>query len=265
MPKVIFFGTPDFVVPVLELLAKHVQVVGVVTAPDKPVGRKQILTPSPVTVATRRLGIPVVSTPLPEFDLGVVAAYNKILPSSVLSQARLGFLNIHPSLLPKYRGPSPVRSAILEGKTETGVTIIRLDAEMDHGPIVAQEHWQIPADATAPFCEAELFRIGADLLLRSLDAPGQPQDHTKATYTKKFTREDGRLDFSRPASELLNRIRALADNPGTWTTLLDGTILTILSAHIEHDTLVPDTVQLAGGKPMDWQSFLRGHPDTHLG
>ncbi len=261
--KIVFFGTPEFVVPVLRAIAQEHEVVGVVTAPDKAVGRKKVMTPNPVKIAAQELGIPMVSLEqLPELapDLCVVAAYNKIIPEKYLSIPRLGFLNIHPSLLPAYRGPSPVRSAILDGCAATGVSIIRLDAEMDHGPILAQEFWRIPSDAYAPFCEEELFRIGAQLLLRSLDNTPLSQDHTEATYTKKFTREDGRLDLTRPAQDTVNRIRALADNPGTWITLPNGKTLNILRAHLTDGKVVLDEVQLEGGKAMSWDNFQRGHP-----
>jgi methionyl-tRNA formyltransferase len=226
-PRIIFFGTPACAVPVLESLAKNFQVIGVVTASDRPVGRKKILTPSPVKVAASGLGIPIV--PFAEFadltpDLCIVAAYNKIIPASMLSLPRHGFINIHPSLLPAYRGPSPVKSAILDGCASTGVTIIALDQEMDHGPILAQASWSIPETADTDFCEAELFALGTRLLIDTIPgyitgalAPVQ-QDHSQATYTKKFTRDDGRLDWSQSAIRINDRIRALAANPGTWTT-----------------------------------------------
>jgi methionyl-tRNA formyltransferase len=278
MHRIVFFGTPDFAVPSLKKLSG---VVAVVTSPDKPVGRKQVLTPSPVKVAATDLGLPVLTPAtlkdenfLAQFsnlepDLCVVVAYGKLIPQKYLDVPRLGFVNIHPSLLPKYRGPSPIQSAILNGETETGVSIMLVDAEMDHGPVLAQEPWTIPSGFDAVMAENELSRVGAELLVRTLSkyANGaitpQPQDDSVATFTKKFTREDGKLDWSRPATETYNRIRALSANPGTWT-VVGGKTLNILSAHMADGKVVPDRVQLEGGKPMDWQAFLRGHPATVL-
>ena len=144
-----------------------------------------------------------------------------------------------------------------------------VDAEMDHGPVLAQEKWAMPSGFDAVMAEDELSRIGADLLARTIPdysegkVTPQPQDHAAATFTKKFTREDGKLDWSRPAVEIYNRIRALSANPGTWT-VVNGKTLNILSAHLADGKMIPDRVQLEGGKPMDWESFLRGHSDTVL-
>lgn len=272
-PRIVFFGTPAFAVPTLRKLhADGWPITAVVTAPDKPLGRKQVLTPSPVKVAATELGIQVQHTlENLDFDLGVVVAYGKLIPQRILDIPRIGFLNIHPSMLPKYRGPSPIQSAILNGDTETGVSIMLLDAEMDHGPVLAQESYAIPPNAYSPQVEQDLAELGANLLLDIVKGPlldvkgalSHPQNHTAATFTKKFTREDGKLDWSQPAAAIHNRIRALAANPGTWT-VVNGKTLNILSAHIEDGKVVPDRVQLEGGKPMDWESFLRGHPDTNL-
>ena len=253
-PKIIFFGTPQFAVPSLRALhAAGWPITLVVTAPDKPTGRKQTLTPSPVKVAALELGLPVASAiDDARADLGVIVAYNKIIPQSVLDRFPLGVINVHPSLLPKYRGPSPIQSALLNGETETGVSIMQIDAEVDHGPVLATERWQIPPGADYPTCEAALAQLGAELLVRTLEAnpAPQPQDHAAATFTKKFTREDGRIDWSRPETEIANKVRALNPNPGTWTTWSGKTL----------NVLGPDTVQLDGGKPMTWAEFRRGHP-----
>ena len=280
--RMVFFGTPSFAVSSLRrLYADGWPVALVVTAPDKPTGRRRDLTPSPVRTAATEYGI-AVETPATlkdEYfwrlfselrpDVCIVAAYGKLIPERLLEIPRLGFLNVHPSLLPLYRGPSPIQTAILDGATTTGVSIMLLDKEMDHGPIVAQEPWTIPSGFDARACEAELAGLGAALLSRTL--PGyadgtivpRPQDHSLATFTHKFTREDGRLVFSRPARDVYNRIRALAVNPGAWT-VVDGATLNILSAHIEDDKVVADIVQREGGKPMDWATFVRGHPTAAL-
>jgi methionyl-tRNA formyltransferase len=221
-------------------------------------------------------------------DLCIVAAYGKLIPKRFLDIPRLGFLNIHPSLLPAYRGPSPIQSAILDGCASTGVSIMRVDEEMDHGPILAQEPWTIPAGFDAPACEGELADIGARLLTATL--PGYidgtavpvPQDHAAATYTKKFSRDDGRLDWSELSAMVYNRIRALSSEPGTWTTW-QGKALNILAAHPSigpaakpgavvrsgsdigvscHDgILVVEQLQPEGGRVMDARAFANGHPE----
>jgi methionyl-tRNA formyltransferase len=267
--RIVFFGTPAFTIPVLQALAATYTVIGVVTASDKPVGRKAIITSSPIKAAAQELGIPVISIEAIDDlkpDLCVVAAYNKILPAHALGVPRLGFLNIHPSLLPLYRGASPVRSAILDGQNQTGVSIMLLDAAMDHGPLLAQEGWTIPDDMSAAAAEDALFVLGTELLMRTLPnyiagtLVPQPQDHARATYTKKFTREDGHLDWSQPASRIHDRIRALADNPGTWTTW-HGKMLNIRKAHLSSQgTLEIQELQLEGGKPQTMHDFLNGHP-----
>jgi methionyl-tRNA formyltransferase len=222
-------------------------------------------------------------------DLCIVVAYGKLIPKRYLDLTRLGFINIHPSLLPLYRGPSPIASAILDGRTETGVSIMLLDEDMDHGPVLAQEPWSIPSGFDTPLAEDELSRRGARLLSSVLSGyvdgtvKPVPQDHAAATYCAKFTRADGRLDWSRPAAELVNRIRALGANPGTWT-LWNGRSLNIVHAHL-FDALVParpagsvmligtelvvtcgsgavalEVLQLEGATRQQARDFLNGHP-----
>ncbi len=301
--RLVFFGTPQFAVPALQRL--HTDgwpIAAVVTAPDKLLGRKQILTPSPVKKAATELGSFVYTPPTLKDDaffatfenlkpdLCIIAAYGKLIPQRYLTVPRFGFLNIHPSLLPLYRGPSPIQSSILNGDTETGMSIMLLDEEMDHGPILAQEKWTIPGEFDTPLCEEELSHIGADLLAQIV--PGyidgkifpQPQDHAKATLTKKFTREDGKLDWSQPAEILHNRIRALAAEPGTWTTWNDAP-LNILKAScaVTEDVLPPvgtvvrhhghiaaatgdgflilEEIQSSGSRPMSAAIFINGKKD----
>jgi methionyl-tRNA formyltransferase len=264
--RIVFFGTPLFAVPALRALNTEGWPIDlVVTAPDKPVGRKMLLTPSPVKSVALELGLPAASPfKLSDEsfwaqysqlrpDLCIVVAYGKIIPQRYLDEARLGFLNIHPSMLPLYRGPSPIASAILDGRTETGVTIMKLDDQMDHGPILAQERWTIPSGFDAPMAEDELSRIGARLLCSVLTAYVDgtqtltPQDHSAATYCSKFEREHGRLDWTQPSDAVVNRIRALGTNPGTWTTA-QGAVLNIVHAHRADAApeAVSGTVQLVG-------------------
>lgn len=299
--RIVFFGTPSFAVPALRALHTEGWPIDlVVTAPDKPVGRKLLLTPTPVNAVATELGL-AVATPAKlsddafwahyshlRPDLGIVVAYGKIIPQRYLDEARLGFLNIHPSLLPLYRGPSPIASAILDGATQTGVTIMKLDDQMDHGPVLTQESWQIPSGFDTPMVTDELSRIGARLLTTVL--PGyvdgtvipSPQDHNRATYCSKFTREHGRIDWSQPATAVVNRIRALATNPGTWTSL-DGAVLNILHAHVADSafdapagtiglvgrevvvacgsgTVALETVQPEGKTAMGARDFVNGRP-----
>lgn len=296
-PRIIFFGTPEFAVPALRMLHAHAfDIAAVVTAPDKPIGRKAILTPTPVKAAAQEFDL-TVFTPekLSEIkeqlaarapDVGIVVAYGKIIPQSVLDLFPKGVLNIHPSDLPEYRGPSPIQSAILDGKSATKISLMLLDAEMDHGPIIAKEEWIIPPDADYLFCEYELAHRGAELLVKTL--PGyvdgtlapQSQDHDHATYTHKFKREDGRLEWILPAEQIHNRIRALAANPGTWTAWAGKTI-NVFKAHVtdapasppgtvlRHDgeltiacgsrALVIEEVQIEGGKRQSGKDFLNGH------
>jgi methionyl-tRNA formyltransferase len=300
--RILFFGTPQFAVPSLRLLHKEGwPIVGVVTAPDKPVGRDKVLTPSPVKTVAQEIGLDVytpASLKDEDFwttftnlkpDLCIVVAYGKLIGQRYLSSTRLGFLNIHPSLLPSYRGSSPIASAILDGTTETGVSIMLLDAQMDHGPILAAKPWHIPTSFDTPLCEDELARVGAQLLIDTLpsyihgELVPQPQDETHATFTKKFTREDGRIDWTASAPSILNQIRALGANPGTWTTW-NGKTLNIFQGHVAtpptpsqavgtvmlHDkqllvstgdgALALELLQLEGSKRQGVKDFLNGHP-----
>lgn len=300
--RVAFFGTPHIAVASLRRLQEEGWPVAMaVTAPDKPVGRRMLLTPSAVRTAADELGIPV-RTPANlkdedfwrEFaelapDLCVVVAYGKIIPKRYLDIPRLGFVNVHPSLLPAYRGPSPVQTAILDGCASTGVSIMLLDEDTDHGPVLAAEAWAIPSGFDATAATDELGRLGADLLVRTLPdyvqgtLVPQPQDHAAATFTRKFVREDGRLDWAKAAGEIANRIRALGSNPGTWT-LWEGKTLNILHAHVSPDgtpahppgtvflyagsvavacgtgAVILETVQPEGGARMSAHAFANGRP-----
>ncbi len=267
--KVVFFGTSDFAVPALEALFRNgYEIVAVVTNPDEPAGRKNILTPTPVKAylqkqeaRSKKQGIRIfqpatldrnflleISDVDP--DLIVVAAYGKIIPKGVLDIPKRGALNIHPSLLPRWRGPSPVQYTILNGDTETGVTIIKMDELMDHGPIVAVQRLGI-SKTTYQELHDLLAKLGAELLIDTLPKylAGEiipiPQDDPKATYCKKLTREDGRIDWSRSAEEIERMVRAFTPWPGAWTIWPDsGAALRRL--RIESAEAVPDEISEGG-------------------
>src|SRR3954447_15140042 len=246
--RILFLGTPTFAAwPLRRLVDAGHEIVGVVTQPDRPAGRSRALQAPPVKQVAVELGIPFLQPPTLRDesvvdllralrpDVGVVAAYGEILRRVVLEIPPLGYLNIHPSLLPLYRGPAPVAAAIRNGDSAAGVSVILLERAMDAGPILVQA--TVPLDGsehTGPLTD-RLFELGADLLVKALPlyATGelQPttQDHDRATFTKMLTRDDGRLDWSLPAVELERAVRAFDPWPGTWTTL-DGQPLKILRA-----------------------------------
>lgn len=234
-PSILFFGTPGFALPALGgLIAEKYDLVGLITNPDEPVGRKKILTPPPVKVFAQKHSIPVLqperlkrelwNDEIPPADLFIVAAYGKIIPKSVLEIPKYGTLNIHPSLLPRWRGASPIQSAILAGDADTGVTIMQLDELMDHGPIVAQQTVHI-GDRKPAYKELhdELAQTGAELLLKTI--PGfiagaitpTLQDDAQATYCVILTKDNGRIDWSKSAEEIERMVRAYNPWPSAWT------------------------------------------------
>lgn len=233
---VVFMGTPQFAVPILESLFRSpYQVVAVYTQPDKPVGRRQRLTPSPVKELAREHKIPVIQPNTLKTaevvedlaslkpELIVVAAFGQILPQKVLSLPKFGCLNIHPSLLPQYRGPSPVATSLLCGDLLTGVTIILMDEGLDSGPILAQEKVDIAATGTTGSLTAKLAHVGAGLLMDTLpkwlkgELEPQPQGESQATYSRLITSKDGEIDWHLPAVELWQRVRAFNPWPGCYT------------------------------------------------
>jgi methionyl-tRNA formyltransferase len=246
--RVVFMGTPDFAVPALEyLVTSDYQVVGVYTRQDKAAGRGQLLAASPVKKAAAKFNLPVIqphTLKAPEAvaeltalrpDLIAVAAFGQILPLQVLNTPRFGCLNIHPSLLPRYRGVSPIPAAIMAGDEFTGVSIMLLDAGTDTGPILSQAQVPVlPADTTGSLTH-KLSIVGAQLLVDALPrwTSGQlkprSQDNAAATYCRKLTKEDGLIDWQLPAAVLERRIRALSPWPGAFTTW-QGKQLKIFSA-----------------------------------
>ena len=230
-------GTPGFAVPVLEaLLEGGHEVVGAVTQPDRPAGRGRARAASPVKRAAQELGVPVlqptswrgedavgrVAAMAPEAL--VVAAYGRILPPALLRVPPLGTLNIHPSLLPRHRGASPVAAALLAGEAMTGVTVMLIDEGMDTGPVLAQVEEPIRPEDTAETLTERLFRRGARLLSATLEpwARGEvrprPQDDAQATYTRPLRKEDGEMDFQHAAERLWRQVRAYTPWPGAHTT-----------------------------------------------
>lgn len=253
-PRIIFFGTPDFSVPVLEcLIHAGLAPVLVVTAPDAPKGRGLVLTPSPINITALAHNIPVI-TPATlrdeqtlasirdaHGDVYVIAAYGKIIPESLLALPAHGTLNVHPSLLPKYRGPSPVASALRDGATETGTTIMLTDALLDHGPILAQvTHAIDPEDTTLSLTET-LFKKGGELLIETLPKwtsgtiTPTPQDESLATSTKKFTKAEGHIDWSLPATTIHNRVRAFTPWPSAWALRADDSRIIVLKTAVISD------------------------------
>jgi methionyl-tRNA formyltransferase len=266
--RLVVFGTPGFAVPTLErLVASSHRVVAVVTQPDRPRGRGQQVAAGPVRECADAHGIPVlqperlardvVEAPLAAFgaDLGVVAAYGKILPQWLLDQPRLGMINVHGSLLPKYRGAAPVHRAIMAGEYETGITIMRVVKALDAGPMLAHVRRRIDPDETSAELERELALLGAQLLVDTVDrlAAGpvheEPQDDAQATYAAKITREDAPVDWARPARVIHDQIRGLHPWPHAVTTC-DGRRLILHRSHVPQPNPppaeAPGTVCAAG-------------------
>jgi methionyl-tRNA formyltransferase len=297
--RIVFMGTPSFAaIPLRALAAAGHEIVGVVTQPDRAAGRSKTPQAPPVKVAAVELGVPVLQPATLKDDavvemlrslqpdVGVVAAYGEILRKNVLDIPPLGYLNIHPSLLPLYRGPTPVNASILAGDEITGVSIIRLVRAMDAGPIVAQATISLPRNARAGPLTDELFDIGAQLLVSSLplyasgDIQPQPQDDSQASYCKMLSKEDGRIDWSLPALVVERMIRAYDPWPGAFTTWNDqplkinaatvdsdwqgsqipGTVLDspVLQVATGSGALVIQQLQPAGKRPMESRDWLRG-------
>ena len=235
--RLVFLGTPAFAVPTLErLVAAGHQVLAVVTQPDRPRGRGQHPSPPPVKEAAARMGLPVRQperVKLPEAveflralgaEAMVVVGYGQIIPQSVIDLAPLGIVNVHASLLPKYRGAGPVQWAILNGETRTGVTTMRIDAGLDTGDMLLQTETEIGPDENAVELGQRLADMGADLLVKTLAglAAGsivpRKQDSSQATWARLLKKEDGIVDWSQPAQSIHNRVRALQPWPGAHTT-----------------------------------------------
>mgnify|MGYP001219375419 CR=1 FL=1 len=274
--RFVFFGTPALSVIVLEQLKKAGMLPSlVVTAPDKPAGRGMKIVPSPVKTWAQEHKIGTIEPETfddtvlerledEDSDVFVVVAYGKILPQEVLDIPQKGVLNVHPSLLPKLRGPSPVRTAILQDEKTTGVTVMRIDEKMDHGPILVQETYVPPTwPPDARELDNYLFMRGGALLADVMpqyingEIKLQEQEHDKATFSKLFTREDGLLDLSDDPYQNLLKIHAYAGWPGTHFFSSNGTRINVISAHLKDGALVIDQVIPEGRKKMHYEDFLQ--------
>lgn len=278
--KYIFFGNPEFSAIILKtLFSSNYEITAVITNPDAPVGRKQILTPPPVKILAEKCGINILQPKtltnyqLPitnyQLDLAIVAAYGKIIPKNILDIPRYGTINVHPSLLPKYRGASPIQNAILNGNKKTGITIMKIDEEMDHGPIFAQEELPIADSDTYESLSQKLALMGAELLIKTIpdyiSGKIKPveQKHSEATYTKIIKKEDGKINWSKSAAEIERMIRAFYPWPAAWA-IWNGKILKILEAGVCNGNLEIKKLQLESGKALSFKEFLNGHKDFNV-
>ena len=270
--KYVFFGTPEFAAIILEKLIEAGYVpAAVVCNPDRPVGRKKIITAPAVKSLimkhkTWNIGILQPEKLDKEFtlhvldsmpDVFIVAAYAKILPKEILEIPRLGTIGVHPSLLPKYRGASPIQTALLHGERETGVTLYLMDEKVDHGPVFAARKLEFPiSNFQFPILRQKLAELSGNLLVETLPKfldgkiIPEPQDESHATYTKKFKTEDAFVDLEKDDMQVIVRkIKALNPEPGTWT-IRDGKRTKILEAEIDaNGKLVLKKIQIEGQKP----------------
>jgi methionyl-tRNA formyltransferase len=299
--RVAFFGTPAFAVPTLEaLIASRHQVVGVVTQPDRPRGRGHKTSDAPVKARAMAAGLPVLQPDRlkdPAFadafgewmaDLAVVAAYGKILPQALIDTPRLGMINVHASLLPRYRGAAPVHRAIIAGERETGVTIMRVVKALDAGPMLATVHRGIGDTETSDVVETDLARLGAPLLVSVVDrlANGPieevAQNEAAATYAPRLTKDDGLIDWGAPAVRVHNLVRGLHPWPHACS-YLDGHRYIVRRSEVAPETARPAPpgtvlehrtglivacgegairiveIQPEGKRPLSAQEFLNGH------
>jgi methionyl-tRNA formyltransferase len=250
-PRILFMGTPEFAVPSLELLVEQAwPLIGVVTQPDRPRGRGQHLVASPVKEAAERRGLTVYQPEkvrAPEFleifnglapDMVVLVAFGQILPKDIIDGPPLGCINVHPSLLPRYRGAAPMNWALIRGETKTGVTIMQMDEGVDSGDILIQEEIALDQGETYDRLHDRLAELGAQCLLRALEglAAGTvrrtPQDHSQATLAPRLKKEDGQIRWEAPARQIAHFVAGLSSVPGAYT-FLDGKVLKIYSAEAE--------------------------------
>jgi methionyl-tRNA formyltransferase len=308
--RAVFFGSGSFAVPILDALVAlaNVSVVAVVSAPDRPAGRKAILTPTPVTVRARELGLPMlqpqrvraaesvaaIASLAPE--LVVLADYGQMIPNVLLDLPPRGFLNLHPSALPRHRGAAPIPATILAGDAQSAVTLMVVSPEMDAGPIVAMDPLEVRPDDTAVTLEARAAGVAAGLLARALPdwlagrLAARPQPAQGVTLTRPLRREDGRLDPARPAVELERQVRAYQPWPGSYieSDKTGGKRLIVWDARVAANEsgdgervgdfvpesagglafvtvdgrLALDRLQAAGGREMSVDDYLRGRPRT---
>ena len=300
--KLIFIGTAEFGLPAFEALTKdeNFEIVLVITQPDKPVGRKQVVTSSPIKISAEKKNITILQPEhiidikekisLLKPDLIVVAAYAQLIPEEILNLPKYGCLNLHASLLPKYRGSAIIQAAILNGDEQTGLTIIKMDKGLDTGPIVAQTIIKIDDNDTAETLYNKLSAMGADFMVETVKKyiagkiTPKIQDSSQASYVKEITKSDGLIDWKKPAVNLEKFIRAMNSWPMAWTWQ-DGKqvkIIAVQNQPIEinsykpgktfkynnglavqcgRDALIIKTLQLEGKNALESEEFLRGHKD----
>lgn len=306
MAKIIFMGTPDFSTKILEMLIAEHDVIAVVTQPDRSVGRKRKLTPPPVKQLAEEHGLPVYQ---PEklaqsddlqtlidmdADLIVTAAFGQLLPKALLDAPQYGAINVHASLLPKYRGGAPIHQAIIDGQKETGVTIMYMAEKLDAGDIIAQQAIAIESTDDVGSMHDKLSFLGANLLQQTLPdiingtQDATPQDESEASFASNISREDERLDWSRSAEAIHNHIRGLSPWPVAYTTM-DDTNLKVFAARVEkgkqgnpgeiiettkkaiivgtgsEDAIALTEIQLAGKKRMQVANYLSGVQTSLVG
>ncbi|PIR96981.1 MAG: methionyl-tRNA formyltransferase [Candidatus Doudnabacteria bacterium CG10_big_fil_rev_8_21_14_0_10_41_10] len=266
--KIIFFGSSDFAVPILNsLIQNNWDVVSVITRPDRPKGRKQELSPTIVKLFAQSKKITVlefktlkekaVQKTIKDLgaDIAVVASYGMIIPSDILRICRKGFINIHPSMLPKYRGPSPIQFTVLNGEIKTGVSFMEMDQQLDHGAIIKQFPVKVTDDDDYKSLHDRLSDEAAsqinDLLLAwcNNEIHSKKQDDHEATFTKILTKEDGKIVWKRPAESIVRQIKAFRVWPGTWTTI-GSNRLKIIDAVVseERSRLSPGFIKIKNGK-----------------
>jgi methionyl-tRNA formyltransferase len=295
--RIVFMGSPEFSIPSLKALVIKFEVIGVVTKPDRPAGRGRIFQPPPIKELAQDFDLPIIqpqraSTPevveqLEEWnpDVIVVAAYGQILKKIVLELPDFGCVNVHASLLPRWRGAAPINAAILHGDNESGITIMKMDEGLDTGPILSQRSMKIKPTDTAGTLSSRLAELGSEQLIETLpryisgEISPQPQDSSMATYAPMLKKEDGKLDFTQPAVDLARKVRAFSPWPGAYTQWR-GNVLKIHQAHpvtgisgtpgrntlhenlpaifTSNGALVLDEVQPGGKKRMPGKVFLHG-------
>ena len=299
--RIVFMGTPECGVPSLNaLLDAGYDVAARCTQPDRPQGRRMTLTPCPVKIAAQARGVQVLqferirrqegldAMRALKPDLYVTAAFGQILSQKLLDVPKIGTVNVHPSLLPKYRGPAPVNWSIIEGETRTGVTTMMTDAGMDTGDILLVRETELSPDEDAAMLSERLSRVGAELLvetIRRIEAgtcPRTPQDSEAASYFPMLTKETGRIDWTRGAQAVVNLVRGVVPWPGTWTEFGDGALKIwkaspargegapgeVLSGDAKGGLIVAcgegavrvEELQAPGAKRMQAEAYLRGKP-----
>jgi len=298
--KIAFFGTHEFATTILQGLinSPFIEIELVITQPDKPVGRKKELQKSPIKLLAEKYGLKVEQPnslklyilSLKTYDLNIVVDYGLLIPKNILNTPKHKSINIHPSLLPKYRGASPIQTALINGNTETGTTIMLMDEKMDHGPILTQEIVKIDSNDNYPILSKNLAEKANKLLLDTIPKwvdgkiKTKAQNNSNATYCKMLTRDSGLVDFSKSAQEIYNQYRGMTPWPGVWTTVIGDKRLKLLEIKPSNKQIevgrikfVDDEIfigcgegsikvlelQLEGKKAMNARSFINGNKEIN--